>query len=439
MALFNKPHITLNTRSLTINRLNRADQEDKRLIDWHLDTPQQGDLLSADIIALKGWVLSPENHIDSVRLAWGHHILDKTELFSRVDVLHQYQIPDKEIPCGFSFFCNSYTLTDLYPLRIEAVLKNGDILLLYSIDLAVSCEKGKIKKMVQPCALVSMDRSGSTFLMNVLGRHDHLACYKQYPFEAWSIHYWMRSLLNMTTPLDVKPPGDSRFWSSKVDNQVSFHNNVLFGSFQQDRETASWIAENYAAALALFCHRSIASLYDEIAAMNGVEDPSCFVEKVRPTAEALLYFNQHPSCKQIFLVRDFRDYACSYFHFFGLGPYSDLEELITEKIAPTIWRLYEIYMMRKESSLLVFYEDLIQDPMAVLAKVLQYLDVDASTAVVEEILARTEKDKQNVKKKHITSGSAKQSIGRWTKDLAPHYVELLNTATKEPAAVFGYS
>ena len=95
-------------------------------------------------------------------------------------------------------------------------------------------------------------------------------------------------------------------------------------------------------------------------------------------------------------------------------------------------------MMSKSSSLLVFYEDLVRDPLTVLGTVLNYLEVDTSLPVMEEMLARTEKDKQNVKKKHITAGTAEQSIGRWTKDLAPQYVDLLNEVTKHPADVFGY-
>jgi hypothetical protein len=57
---------------------------------------------------------------------------------------------------------------------------------------------------------------------------------------------------------------------------------------------------------------------------------------------------------------------------------------------------------------------------------------------MEEMLARTEKDRGNVKKKHITAGTAEKSIGRWRKDLAPQYVNLLNEATKVPADLFGY-
>lgn len=438
MKVFTTPTISLNERSIRIKSISRAEVQDDRLIDWNLDTPRDGNVFTGQTIAFKGWALPSDTGVDYVQVGWGHHILDKTKLFDRSDVLAQYRIDNKEIKCGFAFFCNSYTLSELYPLRVEAVLENGEIILLYSISLTLDSRQGKLKNMMKPCALVSMDRSGSTFLMNVLGRHPKLTCYKQYPFEAWSIHYWMRTLLNMTTPLDVEPPGDSRFWSSKVDNQVSFHNNVLFGSFQQNDETARWLSEDYAGELALFCHRSIASLYEEIAAMNGVKNSSCFVEKVRPTAEALLYLNQHPNCKQIILVRDFRDYACSYFNFFGLGPYADFKEMITEKIGPTIWRLYEMYMMDKNSSLLLFYEDLVRDPQAVLETVLKYLEVDSSPALLKEMLARTEKDRQNVKKKHITAGTAEQSIGRWKKDLAPECLDLLNEVTKAPSEAFGY-
>ena len=60
---------------------------------------------------------------------------------------------------------------------IQDIVESGENILLFTISLELESKPGKVRNMISPCTLVSMDRSGSTFLMNVLGRHPELACY----------------------------------------------------------------------------------------------------------------------------------------------------------------------------------------------------------------------------------------------------------------------
>ncbi len=399
-----------------------------------LDHPSKNSISSKQVLHIKGWVF-PTRNIECVQLSCGHHTLDRDlDLSFRPDVAAHFE--DDEAHCGFEFYCNIYTILDILPLKIQAVFHDGSVVPLTDITFSIKRKKNKKNKGIKPCLLLSMDRSGSTFLANLLGKQPEVVVYPQYPFEAWAVHYWMRTLLNLTSPLDVETPGDSRSWSSKLDNFVSFHNRSLFGSYQQNNETLEWLYDIYPEQTAKFSHGSIISFYNEVSKIKGPKKHHYFIEKVRPTIESLLFLNHRPETKQIVLIRDFRDYTCSYLSFFGLEPYASEQEMIIKKICPTIWRLYECYLAFQERSLLVRYEELVEAPQVVLQKILDYLEIKSSAKLIKRMCELTKADKKGVEKKHVTAKSTTKSIGRWKIDLAPELVAVLEDNIKEPMAFF---
>lgn len=404
------------------------------LTHFHLDQPTKHNSFSTHVFHIKGWIF-PTSNIDHIRLSCGHHLFDRDlDLNFRPDVATHLQGDDEN--CGFEFFCNIYTILESYPLKVEAVFNNGDIEQLCTIKFSVTRKGNTKNKGIKPCLLMSMDRSGSTYLTNLLEKHQKIITYPQYPFEAWAVHYWMRTTLNMTAPLDTQTPGDSRSWSSKLDNFVSFHNRSVFGSYQQDRETLEWLYHIYPEQVARFSHESIVSLYNEIAQVKEGKQPRYFIEKVRPTIEALLYLNQRPDTRQIIVIRDVRDYTCSYLSFFGLEPYSSKQEMITEKICPTIWRLYECVKVFQDRSLIICYEELVKNPNTVLQKIFNYLEIKTSARQIQIMHDLIKSDKKDVEDMHVTAKSVNKSIGRWKKELSPDLINLLEDQVKEPMNFF---
>ncbi|MCP3929460.1 MAG: sulfotransferase [Bacteroidetes bacterium] len=432
--LYSMKNTSLAKRSLEIHQINSHVDNSSLFTHCQLDTPGLDSLHTQHTLHITGWI-SPIEKLHYLQLNWGNHILDRDlELSNRQDVADYFQ--EESLNCGFEFFCNIYTLSDCLPLKIEAVMIDGTQVELVSIKFTIHSTFKKTQKGIQPCLLMSMDRSGSTFLVNLLDKHQSLLCYPHYPFEAWAVHYWMRNIINQTSPLDVTTPGDSRFWETKQDNLVSFHNRSLFGSYQQDSKTLDWLCDSYPNQVAQFSHEAIISFYESLREATGKKKPCYFLEKVRPTIEALLFRHYRPETKQIILVRDFRDYTCSYLSFFGLSPYSSKEEMIVKKIGPTIWRLYECYLSCKETSLLVFYEDLVLNTSSVLEKILTYLNIKTDSKTTSLMYESTETGNAAVKNSHVTSKNIHKSIGRWKYDLEPELVDLLEETIKDPMEYF---
>jgi hypothetical protein len=164
-----------------------------------------------------------------------------------------------------------------------------------------------------------------------------------------------------------------------------------------------------------------------------------------------MFFDLYPEARELFVIRDFRDMACSMFSFnrrrgyVGVGPQNAVDEAdFIRKLRPSIARLLEAYRERSDRSLLVKYEDLVLKTDTVLPGVLDYLGVRSDPAtirrmqrdaarmprvsVIKGLLSRFVPRRFQARspdffsrlKSHRTSGGdPSSSVGRWTSDLSP--------------------
>jgi hypothetical protein len=153
----------------------------------------------------------------------------------------------------------------------------------------------------------------------------------------------------------------------------------------------------------------------------------------------------YPKAKEIFLVRDFRDVYSSMLAFnqkFGRRAFGPAHIETDEEFAQflrnsTIRNLSRSWPKRQDRAHLIRYEDLIAQPRETLRGVLEYLEVDASDAIVNGMLDRASAENPDMKQ-HLTSSDVSTSLGRWRSSLTPELQSAANAAFGDVLQQFGY-
>jgi hypothetical protein len=208
---------------------------------------------------------------------------------------------------------------------------------------------------------------------------------------------------------------------------------------------ARWLGRDSVEIIAGFCQSRLDGFYKEFARLNDKPAARYFVEKCPPGPGWRLAGELYPQGREIFLVRDFRDRACSVLEFtarrgldlWGRKPdRTDAEwfEFLRDEALGFLgwWR------QRRAHAHLVRYEDLITEPDRTLATVFSYLGVDAGSGAVRQAIDAATAWNPQAQKEHATSTSAEASIGRWRQDLSPERQAACAEAFDDVLSEFGY-
>jgi hypothetical protein len=141
--------------------------------------------------------------------------------------------------------------------------------------------------------------------------------------------------------------------------------------------------------------------YYDVARSQGQEEPRYFAEKhLWPNFIQMLIRELYPRAREVFLVRDFRDVACSTLSlderrgYTGSGREHGMSEedyvrVVQRRMATDIRRSWE---SRGEGAHLVRYEDMVRRPHETVSALLSYLDVDAAPATVDRLVELAAQD-----------------------------------------------
>jgi hypothetical protein len=200
-------------------------------------------------------------------------------------------------------------------------------------------------------------------------------------------------------------------------------------------------------ALAAFCEGRVAAFYEPLAEDQGGADVRYFIEKYPPGRVPEVMWDLYPAAREVIVIRDFRDMAASMLAFgakqgpiragFGRGADSSDADFI-RRLGEMVSTLDGYRQHRRDNSLVLRYEDLVQRPDEVIPELLRYLDLDASaenvTLVHDAFLARSEKVDA-----HRTTADLEASIGRWQRDFDADLRDVCQQAFAPALAAFGYS
>jgi hypothetical protein len=419
---------------------NFAAAADLGGIRFSIDRPAPNSRLERHCMDIEGWVFCAEHPVDSVELEIAGQLSKHVPVrVLRPDVAAALKLP-ASTRTGFA------TAVDLlgFPREWELVLKavrEDATFLLGSIRWRRGSLRTGFEPSLHPLSVTAMGRTGTTWLMALLGEHPAIIAHRRYPYELYTCQYWMQLWSFLSAPGNTRLEAGSLVSSSGLDwLKLDPRNHYPF----DDAAVQQSLDRDSLEGLLGFCQSNVEALYQEIARAQGQEHGQYFAEKGFLKPVVRLIREAYPRSRQVFLVRDFRDMYTSAAAFnvrrgfpaFGRERV-DSDEAHVLALGKEAQELLDFWLEQKGDSLLVRYEDLITRPADCLERIFHYLELEGDAAVINGILSRAEKNAQFCF--HRTSASGASSIGRWRSALSPHVQALCEHAFREPLAGFGYS
>ena len=388
---------------------------------------------------IAGMVLPHEGQAQSIEVYCGGMRLRTIPIrFPRDGLSHEFpDLPD-ELICGFRSPIGAMSLPHEFELTLDAVLEHENRARIGSITGRRARPRLSIEPKLRALQLTSVGRTGTTWMMRMLAAHPGIITHTHHPFETWPARYWSHMLRVLSGPAD------------HIDS-VTAHNfdadpwhvgqNPFHFAFTPYRGLAKWLGREHVDALASFCLQNVEDWYAIVAREEGKE-PVYFAEKnlLRTPLQGLGVSDLYPDTREVFLVRDFRDMACSWLSFHGgiwseagVSKHRGLEELVR----PWSDLLLSSWRDRKEQAHLVHYENLVLKPHETLRGMFDFLELDSSEETVDQVVSAGTAGESFAA--HGTSPNLQGTVGRWRSEGDEAFRAALNDNFRELLDEFGYA
>jgi len=389
------------------------------LVASYVDSPAPGTRLDRTALEVSGWVLGTHSQPQEVEIAAGGEVVRRISVaVSRPDVAALHTgAPEVS---GFWSLVGTLGLERRFSVSIRAVLGDGDLIEIGSVSGTRAPLASPYEPRLQPLLVTSLGRTGTTLLMNLLSAHPAIVAHRAYPFEIFPARYWLHLLRVLVEPADHRRSSHPSTFAEDIWSvgYNPFHTSPVIHA----SELADLLGRTYPERLAAFCQRSIDDFYATVAALQGQPSARYFAEKFQPDALPRIAWELYPETKEIVLVRDVRDLICSVLAFngkrgtvdFGREAFKSDGEYV-RYVGRRARQLLDAWKSRRERSELVRYEELAMEPRATLERILEYLELDCGSTIVDRMV-RAALDHPGVQA-HRTSPTVEDSIGRWRRDL----------------------
>jgi hypothetical protein len=424
--------------------VRQLEQNPERVLEASIDLPESGGVSETYAVKVAGWVLGQQVTVKGVRAVWSDRIIRATSAhWPHPGVAARFPHIDGASHCGFTMLVDVLGLEPRFEFQLQAVLSDQT-----SIPLAVVRGRRRLlhstfEPRLQPLIVNSLGRTGTTWLMHLLGQHPAVVVYRRYPYEVHAARYWMHMLKVLLAPADEsKPVGQpDQFHREKA----SIGGNPFYAvSFPAYPQIEAWYGSIYPERLAAFCQQNIDDWYVRVAASQEQPTAVYFAEKHLPVEYPRLMWELYGGAREIILVRNFKDVASSILAFNSQRGFESFGRTGGESDAAFIQRLrfgaerlLEDWRSRSERAHLVRYEDLVTAPVGTLQPLLEYLHLDATPRTVDGMIQRASEN-MNQLHQHQTSESPAASIGRWRRDLDPALRTMASEAFDDLLVEFGY-
>jgi hypothetical protein len=343
---------------------------------------------------------------------------------------------------GFSIRLGTLGLSREFSIHISAQYEDGPSIKLCTISAVQTAFQSNYKPSINPIMVTSLGRSGSTLVMKLLMNHPDIIATQIYPYEVRITSYWMRMLSVLSSP---KLPGDTNAGDLFGKSNTIGPNPFAEKGFVRSESLQKWLNQDYVEKLAVFCQSNIEDYYKQIAREQNREQTKYFAEKIPPSKSQALLWDLYPQAREIILVRDFRDMACSVFAFekkrgfAGFGKKANESDIqYIQGLRQTIKQLQQNWLDRKDQAYLVRYEDFIAQPERTTKGVMDYLGLACSSSDIAKIITAANENAKELNK-HKTSDSVESSIGRWKQDLNSDLKQACQDSFGDISEYFGYT
>jgi hypothetical protein len=408
------------------------------LVGCFIDLPNSGSELGTYCVDVAGWVLGRSGAVTGVEVVVEGIVL-QTALVGkpRPDILRAFPDVPGADNCGFGTRVNLVSTPRQFEIKLRAVFDDGRRCVFGGIT-GERCRFGLERETtVQPLIVATFGRSGSTWVMRLLGQHPEIVAYRPFAFETRGGTYWIDVFRALSEPKSYLQP----FIATSLHKQWWLGPESLDAPRHiPDQHVVEFLGGASITSLARLCHEQLDAYYHEMAA-----GAKYFAEKfMLPPVSRRLLLEWYPRGKEIVLVRDPRDLFCSVESFnakrgnvvFMRQDLPDDAEYM-RMLVKRMCGLLSPPQGRSNAAHIVRYEDIVMEPARTLEAVLDYLEIDSGTDVVARMLEKASTGSK-VMREHQTSRSPAESVGRWREDLPAHLRELCESEFGESMAQFGY-
>ena len=426
------------TALVEVDEVELSRLDDDRLLGFEIDRPRSETEHPTYALPVRGWVLGRGDPVEAVEFVHDGAVLRTAAVAGkREDVAAAH--PDVAGAKRSEFFAmiSSLGLSRTFEVAVRAVLSDGARLQIGAIRGRRAPLQSQFEPHLAPLMLTSTGRVGSTVLMNALGAHPQVVAYPPFQKEPRVASYWMTVFTTLSEPASyvrqLAPGGP-------------LHDGWWIGSGEPvprasaNDEVERWMAVEAVESLAALCQGRIDALYREIAASQGRTDATYFAEKFRTDAIPALMWELYPGAREVVLVRDFRDVACSVLASSakrkGLAQRLD-PRIVLDDIQSRTGSVVRAWRERSQRAHLVRYEDLIGQPAETLERLVAYLELDTAPNLVEAMV-RALSEESAASERHRTTDAVETSIGRWRRDLNAEQQREFGLALREGLETFGY-
>jgi sulfotransferase family protein len=415
-----------------------SDVSHDALAGFDIDQPKRGSERASYSLVVRGWALGREAPVEAVELVHDGQALRTLVLAgNREDVAVAHPDVAGAANCEFYAAISSLRLAPEFEIDVRAVLSDGVRVTIGIIRGRRASLRSAFSPRLTPLMLTSTGRAGSTVMMNALGAHPAIAVYPPFRQEPRATTYWMEIFTTLSEPASYMRqlnPGMGRreaWWLGAAEPMPRT---------SQADELERWMGAEAVESLAAVCQERIDALYSQVAQANGRPNAIYFAEKLGLNRIPALMWELYPRIGEVFLVRDFRDVACSILASSakrqGRDPASD-PTVVLHDIEGRTHSILRAWRERSGHAHLVRYEDLIERPADILEELAGYLELDSSPEIVGSMVSALSEG-GTAATKHRTTPGADVSIGRWRRDLDADAQRKFERALRPGLEAFGY-
>ena len=273
-----------------------------------------------------------------------------------------------------------------------------------------------------PLLVIALGRTGSSWLVHLLGAHPAALGYRSFELEPRPLGYWLgvlRALASVSSQwqLVARDRLDEQWWLGDGESRAALA--------YVDEEARAELGGRTVWEAATFVQRRIDAFNRAAARASGRERPPFFVEKWSPRELDRLgqVRELFPASRHVALVRDPRDMIASAVAYTARrGPGGFSRQLASSDRA-WLCDVRDVALAlnahaRATGTPVVRYEDLMLEPEPTLTTLLAQLGLDDRSDTVAAMLASASNDTPQMRD-HRTAPSPRESIGRWRRDLSP--------------------
>lgn len=404
-----------------IDALVGANEPPAGVRRWHLELPRVPQTRPSWALRIQGWALGTDEPGRAVEVVVdGEPISELPVHGARPDLAEAFPDAPAAENAGFSGWLNALDLPSTFELELFLRFGERGRAKLGTLTGTRRCLPRTTG--IQPILVTTYGRTGSTWLMQVLGEHPEVVTYSPFRHEPRVLTYWLEILSALAEPASYGQSlrttlSDGHWWLGP--------DGIRWGSEIAEPPIEHYVGTVAVERLAQFAAERVTEFYATAAEMYGKDEPAFFAEKGPWSPNAWRTIDEmYGAAREIVLVRDPRDMLASIFAYnrkrgsmdFGRQNAASDEDFV-DTVRDGMLDLLD--GGRRRGAFLLRYEDLLLHPEETLPKVFSHVGVDASDHTVRGIVERATSQTSEQMEYHRTSSDPRASVGRWSTDLSP--------------------